>query len=107
MHIELRKLKNDLGRFELEGQNKLMVFMNASDTTTLLTKKMKLLFGLPTNFDCNLELCNRPGKCTRVGDNAGILLSIDGIRSSDDNLSSTLQPDPFRIRLASVHLDNA
>ena len=106
MHIEIGKLKNDLGRFELEGQSKLMVFKNASDTMTLLTKKMKLLFGLPTNFDCNLELCNRPGKCTSVGDNAGKRLSIDWTRSSADNLSSTLQSDPFRIRLAYVHLDN-
>ena len=96
-----------LGDLNLEGQSKLMVFMNAFDSMTPLTKKMKLLFGLPTNFDCNLELCNRPGKCTSEDDNAGILLSIDGIRSSDDNLSSALQSDPFRIRLASVHLDNA
>ena len=107
MHIELRKLKNDLGRFELEGQSKLMVFMNAFDSMTPLTKKMKLLFGLPTNFDCNLEFRNRPGTCTSEDDNAGILLSIDGIRSSDDNLSSTLQSDSFRIRPANVHLDNA
>ena len=106
MHIELRKLKNDLGRFELEGQSKLMVFMNAFDSMTPLTKKMKLLFGLPTNFDCNLELCNRLGKCTNLGDSAGKCLSTDLLLSSAGNWSSTPQSDLFRIRLGYVHLDN-
>ena len=95
-----------LGDLNLEGQSKLMVFMNASDTMTPLMKKMKLLFGLPTNFDCNLEFCNRPGKCTSVGDSAGKRLSIGWTLSSADNLSSTPQSDLFRIRLVYVHSDN-
>ena len=95
-----------LGDWIGEGQSKLMVFMNAFDSVTLLTKKMRLRCGPPTNFFCNLELCNRPGKCTSLGDSAGKHLSIGWTLSSAGNLSSAPQSDLFRIRLVYVHWDN-